>query len=57
MLSIVALVLLVLDIALSVQTRHKVTRVEMALRSYCSGLPKLEACVELDLPLSLDKFK
>ena len=56
-LSIVALTLISLDLYYEIQTRHKVNRVEIAFRAWCSGDTKIEACTQLDLPLELDKFK
>ena len=56
-LSIIALLLISLDLYYAINARQKANRVETAFRAWCAGDTKVEACAQLDLPLELHKFK
>lgn len=52
-LCLMLIVVVVVDYRRGESHWQHILRVEKALRSYCAGAPKLEACSALDLPLQL----
>lgn len=56
-LSLIAIALFVMEYMAADPYKRRISRLEYSLKSFCAGVPRLESCAEMDLPLHLEKFE